>query len=73
MFWIVDSIIMSKEQRRYKKDPPLKSKRKKKQPKVYLPLADLERTVGDDNDGIAVEEHSLMCSDNDSVFSLPER
>ena len=70
MFWIVDSIIMRKKDFTYKKkESPPRRKHKQHKQKVYLPLANLERTNNNNDDTkITVEEHSLIMnnSDNDS-------
>ncbi len=61
MFWIVDSIIKSKNTK--KRESPPRRKYRHKQ-RVYLPLADLERSV-EDIEPVAAEDNVFPNSDNE--------
>ena len=61
MFWIVDSIIKSKNNK--KRETPPRRKHRHKQ-HVYLPLADLERSV-EEIEPTVIEDNVFPNSDNE--------
>ncbi len=69
MFWIVDSIIMRKKDTKKKESPPRRRHKQHKQ-RVYLPLANLERSKNNDN--TIIEEHSLITNNSEDNDSEPD-